>query len=147
MGRGPTKAELLAEVEGLRASLSALEPGAVAAGHLAKLERAAGPLERRLAEEADLAAGVRRWDARISAGGALSEEEAAACAAALARWKATRLDAAGHTALDRNYRQQAEVLGVLRGRLSGKATASSAPPSSVPLRRVRNMVKFCKGGG
>lgn len=149
MGRGPTKAELVAEVEALRARVGALELDAVAASHVRKLELAAGPYERRLAILPGLEEKVRLWDARIAVDGELSEGEEAAFKAALAELESVRLDAREMGALERFYRQQAEIIGVLRGRRGGAVSGAKGEPrpgAGVPaeadLKKIGNMVRF-----
>lgn len=154
MGRGPTKAELVEEVAALKARLAAAELDGLARAHVEELAAVAAPFQRRLSEEGELAALVRRWDAHLAVGHRIDEEQVAAFKAAVARWQATRLDAKEVAALNAVLRQKAEVLGVLRGRRGGRVSGRSAPGEGppavspkVPLGKVRNMVDFKKGQG
>lgn len=146
---------LVAELDALRTQVAALSPEGLVSGHLAKLAAAAAPYERRLALLPQLEAAVMRWDV-VGAERALTEEDRESLKLAIQRLKATELDAREASALNQLYRQQAEVIGVLRAR--GAARIPAAPSrqerqeavvvsDDVSMDKARNIVKFLKESG
>lgn len=142
---------LRADVEELRARVGAMGLEGIAGAHLDKLKAAAEPYEKRLALLPGLEAGLAEWDDCLVAGGEMSEEQEAAHGAALVRVKACRLTASESSALNQLYRQQADVLGILKrdmvrkGRPKAPAGGGDIAPG-VPLSVASNVVKLVQGG-
>ena len=141
---------MTAELDALRSQVAELRADGKVEKHLGKLDKAAAPYERRLALLPQLEAAVMRWDV-VGAERALKEEERESLKMAMQRLQMERLDAREASALNQIYRQQAEVIGVLKARGANRIVVEPEKPvaalaDEVPTSRAGEIVKFLKRG-